>query len=146
VSKDLDHSAICEAYLSGKSLRQVAEDNGTYAVRVMLILQQHGIPRRRKGRPNSEVPLADIIADYGAGLSLHEVAAKHGIGHEQVSYRLRNAGVERRPASGAGRAFYIWQRRRQEIAVRYALGQSIAEVALAMGCSAGIVTGLLAKR
>lgn len=92
MSKDLDHPAICEAYLSGKSLKQVAEIVGVNYTTVAMILEKNGVPRRRKGRPSSKVQMADIVADYEAGLSLHEVAAKHRIGHDQVHYRLREAG------------------------------------------------------
>jgi hypothetical protein len=51
------------------------------------------------GRPRLELDVEAIAADYQAGMSLAECAARHGCTIDTIWRRLIEAGVERRPPS-----------------------------------------------
>lgn len=76
---------LAEAYGKGRSLAELAEEHGTSAGRVRLILLERGVALRsrggavRKPDPSRKDRAEKLAGEYGGGASLQQLAEKHGI-------------------------------------------------------------------
>lgn len=72
-------------YAKGTSIATLAEEHGTSAGRVRLILLERGVVLRKRGgntrRPDPERAkhAKSVAAEYGKGASLAQLAEKHGV-------------------------------------------------------------------
>jgi DNA-binding CsgD family transcriptional regulator len=87
---------VVEAYLSGKSLREVGALFGLHREQVRQILIKEGVPCR-PGVHRPGLPKNEILRAYAAGATLQELADKYGVTPGAVGYYVRQAGLSRKP-------------------------------------------------
>lgn len=99
-------------------------------------------PQRARQRQNrlSAAQVADLVADYEAGLSIQKLAAKYKIRHETVARWLKRSGIEQRPLKiGIPR-----DRLAEALGLRKD-GWSYARIGKRFGCSGTAVSSALRK-
>ena len=98
-----DVGAMVEDYNAGMTLRQVAAKHGQTNYTVASLLRERGVAIRPVAyyHTRHDVDAAAMVEEYLSGLSMDEVAAKHGVGRRVVVNRLKERNVPRR--SGLGR-------------------------------------------
>ena len=96
-------TAVCEAYQSGLSLKEVGTKYGMHPTRVRQILVDNGIARRPKGSGLSPqrasataIRNAEILEAYANGETANTIAKRHGIGDATVYHIVKQAGYSRR--------------------------------------------------
>ncbi len=95
-----------KAYASGRSLAELGEQHGTSAGRVRLILLERGVTLRSRGgavrKPDPErgKRATALAKEYGAGASLQELAAKHGISATTARSLVKDGGGALRARGG----------------------------------------------
>lgn len=84
---------ICDAYLAGESLREVAERFGISKTRVSVVIRDAGI----LGRSSSPVtPDSEFVRLHGEGMSLGQIAKQLGCSRSLVLRKLRRNGIDTR--------------------------------------------------
>ena len=78
-------STLEKDYGQGKSIAALAEEHGTSAGRVRLILLERGVVLRKRGGntrrpdPAREQKAKTVASEYAKGASLAEIGATHGV-------------------------------------------------------------------
>jgi hypothetical protein len=90
------NAAILEAYANGETANTIAERYGIGDATVYNIVKQAGYTRRMS-HPKRSLLEQRIVTDYKKGLTLREVADKHGVNREKVRRILIDHNVTRRP-------------------------------------------------
>lgn len=97
--------AIIEDYTSGVSISEIKQKYGiVYDSTIYQMLKRYGIQADRRG-VNRENPTKydqdQVLKDYLSGMSLRDIASKHGFPHYQVIYPiLKRGGVVRERTGG----------------------------------------------
>lgn len=94
----LDHAI--SLYLSNEPFDKIATSAGISISRLHTERKRRGIPPRGE----RQVPDAEIVAAYEAGASEYALSQQYGVSRGVISKRLRDAGIERRTMSEAGKA------------------------------------------
>jgi hypothetical protein len=99
-----------ESYKQGRSLAELADEHGTSAGRVRLILLERGVTLRsrggavRKPDPDRQDRAMKLASEYTAGASLQQLAEKHGISATTARTLVQLGGGTLRARGGrAGR-------------------------------------------
>lgn len=95
------NAEIVRRYLAGESSVALAAEYGLTANGILLVLTRAGAPRRRQGPQPRRIEKWSarsraILADYIAGMTRQEIAAKHGVSPQWVSELLYRAGAKER--------------------------------------------------
>jgi DNA-binding CsgD family transcriptional regulator len=93
--------AICQEYVAGLSLSQLAKKHGVHPSTILKILKRGNVPRR-SGRPSNLVhswamPEADVkrlFELHEQGLTGYQIASLLKVSYETVLRRLRRAGLK----------------------------------------------------
>ncbi|HXH56597.1 hypothetical protein [Iamia sp.] len=131
-------------YREGVSLAEMQRRYATSSPTLRRYLAEAGITRERSttGRPVKALPMADVIADYRAGMSVERIGRTYGISHMALRARLAEAGETLVPRPTAN------QRRDVTAEVVAGLrreGRSRAQIATALGVSLNTVNSRLAE-
>ncbi len=95
-----------KAYAKGTSIAALAEEHGTSAGRVRLILLERGVTLRpRGGNTRKPDPARDrhakaVAAEYGRGASLAQLGATHGVSATTARNLVLSGGGELRARGG----------------------------------------------
>lgn len=90
-------------YAKGRSLSELADEHGTSAGRVRLLLLERGVVLRRRGGavrkpdPSRAARARDVARRYDAGATLAELAAQEGVSASTVRNLVERAGGRLRP-------------------------------------------------
>lgn len=96
-----------KAYAKGVSIAALAEEQGTSAGRVRLILLERGVTLRprggntRKPDPERQKRAKSLATEYAAGASLSQLAASHGISASTARGLVLAAGGSLRARGGS---------------------------------------------
>ncbi len=99
-----------KAYGQGRSIAALAEENGTSAGRVRLILLERGVVLRprggntRKPDPAREKKAKAVAAEYAKGASLAEIGASHGVSATTARNLVLAGGGDLRARGGRRKA------------------------------------------
>ena len=99
-----------KAYGKGQSIAALAEETGTSAGRVRLILLERGVVLRprggntRKPDPERAKRAKALAAEYGKGASLAQLGATHGVSATTARNLVLAGGGELRARGGRGAA------------------------------------------
>lgn len=112
VATTVDVQRLAADYTGGLSLRQAGSNHGLGEVRTRRFLEAAGITIRCVGwngkvgnpMPPAQLDNAALCAEYEAGASLRDIAAKWHTDRARVSSILRASGVTVRPARGTREA------------------------------------------
>lgn len=114
----LDHAI--SLYLSNEPFDKIATSAGISISRLHTERKRRGIPPRGE----RHVPVGEIIAAYKAGASEYALSQQYGVSRGVITKRLRDAGVERRGMSEAGKvrneSLSLTERKRQAAAANRA--------------------------
>lgn len=142
-------ATILREYAAGRPMGDIASEYGLTVNRIQQIAGEHGVKRPKNNTwPGRVMPSADparnaaIIADWEAGVSLPDIAEKHGVRVASAKSIARRAGAKRPEtfrlailhANGAAAAARNAERN-AEIARRHADGETIREISKAMKLS-----------
>jgi AraC-like DNA-binding protein len=95
-----DVDDICESYVSGKSIDDLARSYGVNRTTIISHLDQHGVPRRRVVRKMTDAQVAEAAAMYRDDHSLATVATEFKVDARTLGREFRKAGVSIRPRRG----------------------------------------------
>lgn len=99
-----DRSDLIAFYQSGKTMMETAKAFGLSRERVRTILKSRGIDTKSGGRyPALRERRQATVADYQAGMTIKELAAKYNLPCYSVYEDLVALNVPRRPRSGVRR-------------------------------------------
>ena len=96
-----------ESYKQGRSLAELADEHGTSAGRVRLILLERGVTLRprggntRKPDPERQKRASSLAAEYASGASLSQLAEKHGVSASTARGLVLAAGGALRARGGS---------------------------------------------
>ena len=109
--KGLWSEDIAKAYLSGKTIVEVAKEFGCTGPTVFYHLKKMNTPRRKSGA-SPQRPGNVLVRAYLAGLGVKDIAELTNINTYTVRYRLKKAGVKMRPV---GRPRTVSLQKQQEV-------------------------------
>jgi len=92
--------ALVAAYMSGRSLPDIAVEFGIHRRTVAKHLEERGVARRQHARKMADAEVELAIHHYETGASLAAVAAVFHVDRETVRRELSRAGVTIRPRRG----------------------------------------------
>ena len=102
-------AALEKGYTSGRSLAELAEEHGTSAGRVRLVLLERGVTLRsrggavRKPDPARKDRAKKLAGEYASGASLSELAEKHGVSASTARALVLDGGGTLRSRGGSTR-------------------------------------------
>ena len=138
-------ATLVEAYLSGLTMREVADHHQVSTKAVQRAMRQLGAdtrtPEERTGYP---ARVEQWAAAHAQGFSTAQIASQSGVSEQTVRQRLRQHGVElSRPARPQPR-----KRDEQtisELVDRYVAGESLADIGRDLGVTGARVQQLMKK-
>jgi transposase-like protein len=95
-----DVDEICQSYVSGYSIDELARSHGVNRTTIITHLDQHGVPRRRVVRKMTDALVAEAAARYREGHSLATVADQFNVDARTMGREFRRAGIAIRPRPG----------------------------------------------
>jgi transposase-like protein len=95
-----DVQDICESYVSGSSIDELARSHGVNRTTIIKHLDSQGVPCRRVVRKMTDALVAEAAAMYLYGHSLTSVANKFKVDTRTLGREFRKAGVPIRPRRG----------------------------------------------
>ena len=95
-----DVSDICESYIGGSSIDELARSHGVHHTTIITHLDQRGVPRRRVVRKMTDALVAEAAVEYLDGHSLAVVANKFNVAIRTLRREFRKAGFATRPRQG----------------------------------------------
>lgn len=126
------HESLAEAYLSGKSVKAVAEAFGCSSVTVWHSIKRQGItPRSNRRMRLTESDQARIRELHAEGGNILSIARETGLGKKTVAKVLHLAGAEIRKGGPRKHSPEL----RRQLAEAYAEGKSSTVVAKEFGVS-----------
>ncbi|MFF9023222.1 hypothetical protein [Streptomyces eurythermus] len=152
----MDFDEAVEHYLAGRPVAEIAAGLGLKSTGSLNErLRKAGVPKRepfRRGRRKDEIPgLEEAAARYLRGEPAEALAAELGVDRTTLDRRLRYMGIS--PADRAFAEEPVEPRRArrghngnrkdlpdEEIAARYAAGESVSALAQAYGVSRSVIT------
>ena len=156
---DLPADEIVTRYQAGESLAKIARSYGTSDNTVKRILEQRGVQRRQAHEAFTKAPgrgpqgLAEslpaeqIISRYREGASLADLAKAYKVSVGTIRRVMDARGEERRspaPTKGSSRA--TSHATEAEIVLRSKQGQSLRDIAAALGISKNTVRNALDRQ
>lgn len=137
-------STIAGRYISGDSIRAIANDLGLRRQRVADILTQMGVPRRprRASHPVGPAEQQLWVQQYRTGSSIGDLASRHHRSRATIAAQLTRAGVVLRPTGGAPT---VTDRQARAMAVLYRKGLSLDQVAQETGRARSVVRDALLR-
>jgi len=133
----VDRDRVVEMYQSGMTVVEVADQLGCHPRTVHRTLIALGVPRRTTG-PRLTGNREAIVELYLDGLSLVEVSERLDLSISTVRRHITRAGVTR----GRGMPPRLDM---EDIAQRYEAGESVVQIANALGASKGGVYDVLQR-
>ena len=134
-----DVDRAIELYESGLSLTATGEQVGVKAQSVARRLHQRGVtirPRNSGARRAPVRPVAAMVADYEAGMTIPELVAKYHSAHHTIRSDLRGAGVtlrdDRRANGGLNRGEIVGTEADRVVGA-YQAGKSTRAIAREVG-------------
>ena len=80
---------ICE-YQSGMTTYQLADKYGVTSSTIRSRLRENGVKiRPPRNMKRVDLPMEEIISEYGAGMTLIQLGEKYGVSHSTIHRRLR---------------------------------------------------------
>ena len=95
-----DVQDICQSYVSGSSIDDLARSHGVNRTTIITHLDQRAVPRRRVVRKMTDTLVADAAAMYRDGHSLATVADEFRVDTRTLGREFRKAGIPIRPRRG----------------------------------------------
>ena len=137
-------STIADRYISGDSIRAIANDLGLRRQRVADILTQMNVPRRprRAARPVGPAERQLWVQQYLAGASIGDLASRHNRSRATIAAQLTRAAVVLRPT---GATCTVTERQARAMAALYRKGLSLHQVAQETGRARGVVRDALLR-
>ena len=95
-----DVNDICESYVSGSSIDELARSRQVHRTTIIKHLDQHGVPRRGVVRKMTDALVAEAAAKYHDGHALATVANEFQVDTGTLRREFREAGIPIRPRRG----------------------------------------------
>ena len=107
---DDDQAAeVARRYVAGETIDELAAVFGCSNQPIRRVLEEAGVPLRRRSHRAADVDVDELVRLYKAGATQDELAAQFGVSRVTVGRRLKAAGVQLRPR---GEGISIGKRRR----------------------------------